>query len=101
MQLSVMEAEGAEFASQEQPPDVQTARMQMKELLLAAVASLPEAERHVYQLRELDSLDGEETAAALRISLPAMKSRLHRARAGVRTYLDRVLAPQISRQATS
>jgi RNA polymerase sigma-70 factor (ECF subfamily) len=100
MQLSAMEADGAEFASQEQPPDVQSARMQMKELLLAAVASLPQAEREVYHLRELEDISGEETAAKLGISLAAMKSRLHRARTGVRTYLDKALSPQITRQAT-
>ena len=98
MQLSAMEANGVQFASLEQLPDVQSARTQMKELLLAAMASLPEAERDVYQLRELEDISGEETAARLGISLAAMKSRLHRARIGVRTYLDKVLAPQITRQ---
>jgi len=98
MQISAMEANGVQFASLEQLPDVQSARTQMKELLLAAMASLPEAERDVYQLRELEDISGEETAARLGISLAAMKSRLHRARIGVRTYLDRVLAPQITRQ---
>jgi RNA polymerase sigma-70 factor (ECF subfamily) len=98
MQLSAMEANGAELASLEQLPDVQSARTQMKELLLAAMASLPVAERDVYQLRELEDISGEETAARLGISLAAMKSRLHRARIGVRTYLDKVLAPQITRQ---
>jgi RNA polymerase sigma-70 factor (ECF subfamily) len=98
MQLSAMEANGAQLASLEQLPDVQSARTQMKELLLAAMASLPEAERDVYQLRELEDISGEETAARLGISLAAMKSRLHRARIGVRTYLDKVLAPQITRQ---
>ncbi len=101
MQLSVVEAEGTEFASQDQPPDEQSARTQMKELLLAAVASLPEAERQVYRLRELEDVSGEEAAAKLGISLAAMKSRLHRARSGVRTYLDQALAPQITRQATT
>lgn len=48
MQLSAMEANGAQLASLEQLPDVQSARTQMKELLLAAMASLPEAERDVY-----------------------------------------------------
>jgi len=98
MQISAMEANGVQFASLEQLPDVQSARTQMKELLLAAMASLPEAERDVYQLRELEDISGEETAARLGISLAAMKSRLHRARIGVRTYLDKVLAPQITRQ---
>jgi RNA polymerase sigma-70 factor (ECF subfamily) len=70
----------------------------MKELLLAAVASLPEPERDVYQLRDLENISGEETAVRLGISLVAMKSRLHRARAGVRRHLDKVLAPHITRE---
>ncbi len=45
-----------------------------------ALAQLPDAEREVLTLRELEGLSGEETAALLGISLAAMKSRLHRAR---------------------
>jgi RNA polymerase sigma-70 factor (ECF subfamily) len=45
-----------------------------------ALAQLPDAEREVLTLRELEGLSGEETAAMLGISLAAMKSRLHRAR---------------------
>ena len=70
----------------------------MKELLLAAVESLPEAERQVYEMRELEDMSGEEAAAELKISLAAMKSRLHRARAGVRAFLDNALTPQAERQ---
>jgi RNA polymerase sigma-70 factor (ECF subfamily) len=49
-------------------------------LVTDALAHLPEAEREVLTLRELEGLSGEETAALLGISLAAMKSRLHRAR---------------------
>lgn len=98
MQLSAMEDQGASVASREQPPDVSTAQNQMKALLLAAVASLPAAERQVYQLRELEDVSGEQTASQLGISLAAMKSRLRRARLGIRAYLDKALAPQSARQ---
>jgi RNA polymerase sigma-70 factor (ECF subfamily) len=50
------------------------------ELLHRALALLPIEERAVLTLRELDGLSGEETAAAMHLSLAAMKSRLHRAR---------------------
>jgi RNA polymerase sigma-70 factor (ECF subfamily) len=89
VQLSAMEDEGVELPSAEEGPDVQSVKAEMKELLRAAVDSLPEAEREVYRLRELEDVSGEETATSLGISLAAMKSRLHRARADVRTYLDR------------
>jgi RNA polymerase sigma-70 factor (ECF subfamily) len=92
MQLSAMEAEGAELQSGDEAPDVQTARRQMKQLLRDAISSLPHAERTVYELRDLEEVSGEETAARLGISLAAMKSRLHRARAGVRKYMDAALS---------
>jgi RNA polymerase sigma-70 factor (ECF subfamily) len=94
MQLSAMEAEGAELVSGEEAPDVQTARRQMKQLLLDAVGSLPAPERAVYELRDLEEVSGEETAARLGISMAAMKSRLHRARDRVRKYLDAALGLQ-------
>jgi RNA polymerase sigma-70 factor, ECF subfamily len=94
MQLSAMEAGGAELESTEEPPDVQTGRREMKQLFRDAIASLPLAEQTVYELRDLEELSGEETAAKLGLSLAAMKSRLHRAREGVRKYLDEALASQ-------
>ena len=91
MQLSAMEAEGAELQSRDEPPDMQTARRQMKQLLRDAIASLPQAERTVYELRDLEEVSGDETAVRLGITLAAMKSRLHRAREGVRRYMDAAL----------
>jgi putative redox protein len=69
-------------------PDLLAARQEMKQLLRQAIESLPEAERAVYELRDLEEVGGEDTAARLGISMAAMKSRLHRARAAVRQYLD-------------
>lgn len=91
MQLSAMEAEGSELESKADAPDVQTARREMKQLLLRAVESLPRPERAVYELRDLEGVGGEATAARLGLSLPAMKSRLNRARQKVRSYLDAAL----------
>lgn len=51
-----------------------------RELLDAALAQLPADEREVLVLRELEGFTGEETADLLHCSVPAMKSRLHRAR---------------------
>jgi RNA polymerase sigma factor (sigma-70 family) len=45
-----------------------------------AYAELEDDEREVLWLRDVEGLSGEETADALGVSLPAMKSRLHRAR---------------------
>ncbi len=92
MQLSAMEAEGTQLESPDDAPDVQAAKTEMKRLLLSAMASLPEPERAVYQARDLEELSGEAVAAQLGLSLPAVKSRLHRAREKVRKFLDAALA---------
>lgn len=56
------------------------ARVQRQSVLEAALAAVDPADREVLVLRDLEGLSGEETAQALGLSLPAMKSRLHRAR---------------------
>jgi RNA polymerase sigma-70 factor (ECF subfamily) len=47
--------------------------------------------RQVFILRDMEELGGDEVAARLGITLAAMKSRLHRARALIREYLDESL----------
>jgi RNA polymerase sigma-70 factor, ECF subfamily len=91
IQLSEMEAAGVELPSPADAPDVSTSKRQMKHLLQEAVTALPEPERKAYELRDLEEMSGERTAATLGISLAAMKSRLHRARAAVRKHLDSAL----------
>lgn len=92
LQLSMLEEEGTQIASNEQSVESEVAREQMKSLLQKAIQQLPPGERAVYEFREIQQLSGEETAARLRISLTAMKSRLHRARVNIRAHLDEVLA---------
>jgi RNA polymerase sigma-70 factor (ECF subfamily) len=91
MQLSAMESEGVELESNREAPDSQASRQEMKQLLREAIAALPQAERAVYELRDLEEVGGEEAAARLGISLPAMKSRLYRARDAVRQHMDAAL----------
>ncbi len=101
MQLSAMEEEGVELASDRPSVEVQAARNEMKALLQRAIESLPEAERQVYLLRDIEELGGDETAMKLNITLAAMKSRLHRARANLRRYMDTALVPRTSSTADS
>lgn len=61
-------------------PEHLAARAERRDLLAAAMRRLDPADRDVLTLREIEGLTGEETAAALGVGLPAMKSRLHRAR---------------------
>jgi RNA polymerase sigma-70 factor (ECF subfamily) len=64
-------------------------RQELGVLLREAVNRLPEIYRNVLILRDIEEMDGRETAIALGISEGAAKVRLHRAR----TILQRELAP--------
>lgn len=64
-----------------------------RELLQTALSRLPREEREVLTLRELDGFSGDETAAILQLSLPATKSRLHRARIRLAAIVRRLESP--------
>jgi RNA polymerase sigma-70 factor (ECF subfamily) len=91
LQLSALEQEGRELSAHEPLADSKFEVSQMKQLLTAAIAALPEPYRSVYEMRDLQNLAGAVVARKLRISTAAMKSRLHRARALVRQQLDSAL----------
>src|SRR5208337_2822063 len=93
LQLSALEGEGMQLASDQESAETTVERQQMKALLQQAIESLPQSEREVYELRDIRELGGEETAAQLNITLAAMKSRLYRARTNLRRYLDGTLLP--------
>ena len=92
LQLSTLEEEGQQVREARPGVEAEVALKQMKDLLMEAVQSLPQDYRSVYELRDLEEVPGGEVARRLGISLPAMKSRLHRARELVRHRLDTALA---------
>ena len=51
-----------------------------RSVLDGAVASLDPEDREILILRHIEAIPGEKCASALGLSVPAMKSRLHRAR---------------------
>jgi RNA polymerase sigma-70 factor, ECF subfamily len=55
-------------------------RLAARELVEAGFRGLSTEDREILVLRDLEQLTGEEAAATLGITLPAQKSRLHRAR---------------------
>ena len=55
-------------------------RLEVQDELEWALARIPEEERQVLLLRDIDGLSGPEAAEVLELSLAAMKSRLHRGR---------------------
>lgn len=70
-------------------PSESLERNEVRVMLQDAIQSLPDIYREVFQLRDVEELNINETAAALGISVPAVKVRLHRAR----LMLQRQLAP--------
>lgn len=65
---------------------------QLRGCLHSALDGLPVHYREVYELRDLQGRSAEETSQLLGITVPNVKSRLHRARALVRDYVDKGLA---------
>jgi RNA polymerase sigma-70 factor (ECF subfamily) len=54
--------------------------LERRRFLERALDRLPASEKEVIVLRDLEGFSGDETASLLDLSLPAMKSRLHRGR---------------------
>ena len=62
-------------------------RARLAEALTAGLAALPDDQRAVFVLREYHELEYVEIATALELDLNTVRSRLHRARAALRTQL--------------
>jgi RNA polymerase sigma-70 factor, ECF subfamily len=78
-----------EIAVWDQNPEQQYSREEVGAILDEAVQSLKPTFRTVFVLRDIEELSTEETAEALGISVPAVKSRLLRARLQLREKLTR------------
>jgi RNA polymerase sigma-70 factor (ECF subfamily) len=78
-----------EIAVWEENPEQRYSREEMGQILDDAVQGLKPAFRTVFVLRDIEELSTEETAEALDISVPAVKSRLLRARLQLREKLTR------------
>jgi len=78
-----------EIAAWGEDPEQRFSREELGEILDAAVQSLEPPYRSVFVLRDIDELSTEETADVLGLSIPAVKSRLLRARLQLREKLTR------------
>lgn len=78
-----------EIAAWDEDPEQKFSREELSEILSSAIDSLAPTYRSVFLLRDVDDLSTEETAEALGISVPAVKSRLLRARLQLREKLTR------------
>jgi RNA polymerase sigma-70 factor (ECF subfamily) len=70
---------------------------ELRGVLERAVDSLPEDLAQVFLLREVEGLSNAEAAEILELSVPAVKSRLHRARIQLRDRLNRYFAERSGR----
>lgn len=70
-------------------PEDRYSQEELARILSQVIGELDPSFRLVFQLRDIDELSTEETAEALGISVPAVKSRLLRARLKLRDKLNR------------
>ncbi len=78
-----------EIAAWDEDPEQRFTREELHGILDRAIQSLDPPYRSVFVLRDIDELSTEETAEALGLSVPAVKSRLLRARLQLREKLTR------------
>ncbi len=78
-----------EIAAWDENPEQRFSREELGAILDMAVENLEPPYRSVFELRDIEELSTEETADALGLSIPAVKSRLLRARLQLREKLTR------------
>jgi len=78
-----------EVAAWDPDPEERYSRDEMNGILTEAIDGLLPIYRTVFTLRDVDGLSTEETAEALELTVPAVKSRLLRARLQLRDKLTR------------
>ena len=70
-------------------PEQQYSQAELRDILDRTIHGLPASFRTVFVLRDVEGLSTEETAQALDLSVPAVKSRLLRARLQLRERLNK------------
>ncbi|HEY0306921.1 MAG TPA: RNA polymerase sigma factor [Acidobacteriaceae bacterium] len=80
-----------DFADWTPNPEQQYGQGELGDILRKTIQGLPPGFRSVFTLRDVENLSTEETAEALGLSVPAVKSRLLRARLQLRERLSRYM----------
>jgi len=78
-----------EIADWSPNPEQMYTQAELKDILGKTIQGLPPSFRTVFVLRDVEGLSTEETASALDLSVPAVKSRLLRARLQLRERLNK------------
>ena len=71
----------------QETPEEYVQRLDLSQVILAALATLPEDQRNVVILSDIQGMNYAEIAETTMVSLGTVKSRLSRARAKMRDYL--------------
>ncbi|HBB40464.1 MAG: RNA polymerase subunit sigma-70 [Nitrospirae bacterium CG18_big_fil_WC_8_21_14_2_50_70_55] len=85
-------SEVLDVADERRLPDDELLGSELGQRLSAAIGGLPKKYRVVLLLRDIEGLSANEVADILDMSVPAVKSRLHRARLFVRQQLQTYLS---------
>ncbi|RMG43436.1 MAG: sigma-70 family RNA polymerase sigma factor [Candidatus Dadabacteria bacterium] len=80
--------------------DAITLSRELRETLQNAISRLPAEYRTVFVLRDIDGLSNQEVSEILELSIPAVKSRLHRSRLMLRKKLQRYYNEYMGRPAS-
>jgi RNA polymerase sigma-70 factor, ECF subfamily len=70
-------------------PEQRYSELELRSILTTTIGKLAPAYRIVFQLRDVEGLSTEETAQLLELSMPAVKTRLRRARMTLRNSLNK------------
>lgn len=88
---SLDKPEAREVASEDSASDARAHARSVGEVIQAAIHTLPEDYREAIVLRDIEGLSTEEAAEVAGVDQAALKSRLHRARMGLKERLAAVL----------
>lgn len=70
-------------------PEAEIENKEVRNILTDALASLPDDYRAVLVLRDIQNLSNKEVSEILKLSIPTVKSRLHRARLFLRNEVSK------------
>lgn len=91
--VSLDQPEAQDVPGDEPGSDAGVHAREISDVLQAAILSLPINHREVIVLKDVEGLTAEEVARVLHEDVAAVKSRLHRARGGLRQAVATLLGP--------
>ena len=94
--MPVIDDDGRHFEPMDdwsQRVDEHTLQGELREVLRNAIETLPPDYRTAFVMHDMEGLSNPEIAEALGISLPAVKSRVHRSRLFLRQRLNNYMSP--------